>query len=173
MSQTILPSDLVVNGNINCRQLVASQASITNAMLAAPATPAAAVATSKLRHRSIITLPFNGNSTAAAAVIQIPAHVVFGTAGEIVAFGAGSVAVAVGAATVVVDLLKNGASILTATITLDNANVARVIEAAPGFSATTLAAGDMLEAKIVSAVAGGGTLPAGTFFRLVVDEDPS
>lgn len=175
MGQIIFPpnTDVLVNGNINCTQVTANSPCITNAMVATPSSPGSAIDTPKQRHRTIITLPFNATSTATAAAVQFLAHYVYGTAGTIVAFGVGSVTIAVGAAAVVCDLLKNGSTVLSATITLDSANTARVIEAAPGFTSTTLAAGDVLEPKITSAVAGGGTLPTGTFFRLIVDEDPS
>ncbi len=173
MSQNTINNDEVVNGNINCRQVLPSQACLTNAMVVTPALPANAIDTPKLRHRTIVVLPFNGNSTTTAAAVIIPAHYVYGTAGTIVAYGVGSVAIAVGSATVVCDLLKNGSTVLSGTITLDNANVARVIEAAPGFTSTALVAGDVLEAKVTSATASGGTIPVGAFFRLVIDEDPS
>lgn len=173
MAQDIINGDLVVNGKVNCTQILPSQACITNAMVASPSSPANAVDTTKLRHRTIITLPFNGNSTASAATVIIPAHYVHGTAGSIVAYGVGSVTKATSDATAVYDLLKNGSSILSGTIQLDSGNTNRVIEAAPGFSSTTLAAGDCLEAKCTSATAGSGAVPVGAFFQLIIDEDPS
>lgn len=173
MAQDIINGDLVVNGKVNCTQILPSQSCVTNSMVASPSSPANAIATSKLRHRTIITLPFNLSSTANAAAIIIPAHVVKGTTGEIVAYGVGSVTKATNDATAVFDLLKNGSTILSGTITLDSANTNRVIEAAPGFSATTLVAGDLLEAKCTSATAGSGAVPVGAFFCLEIDEDPS
>ncbi len=167
-----IDGDLTVNGTVYGKGFAPGPsplALITDALISATA----AIATTKMRHRSIITLPFNANSGATAAAVIVPAHAVYGATGSIVAYGVGSVAIAVGAATVVLDLLKNGSSILTGTITLDSANTARVIEAAPGFTSTNLVVGDLLEAKIVSATAGGGTIPVGAFFRLVVDEDPA
>jgi hypothetical protein len=173
--QIALPAgvDVLVNGGINAQRISLEEECISNAVIETPTSPADAIDTPKVRHRTIVTLPFNANEGATAAAVIVPAHVVYGAAGTIVAFAAGSIAIAVGAATVVVDLLKNGASILSGTITLDSGNTVRVLEAAPGFSSTTLVAGDILEAKIVSATAGGGAIPVGAFFRLVVDEDPA
>jgi hypothetical protein len=91
-------------------------------------------------------------------------HGVFGTTGVLSAIKAGSIGVNAGAATVTIDLKKNGTSILSAVITLNNANTARVMVAGT-FSATTLAVGDVLE-LVITATAGGGTLATGVFVEL-------
>lgn len=104
-----------------------------------------------------------------AASVTIPIHECRGTAGTIRSFRAGSIAIAVGAATVTVDLKKNGVTVLSAVITLDTGNAARVSEAGT-LSTTSLAAGDLLEVVVV-ATAGGGTLPTGLWCTLLVDED--
>jgi hypothetical protein len=78
-----------------------------------------------------------------------------------VGFKAGSVTACVGAATITVDLKKNGVSVLTATIVLDNANTARVVEAAT-ITTTAAVAGDVFEVSVAVA-AGGGTIGSGVF----------
>jgi hypothetical protein len=77
----------------------------------------------------------------------------------VVSVKAGSIAIAVGAATVTVDVKKNNVSILTAVITLDTGNTARVAEAGTILTASAVA-GDTYELVIV-ATAGGGTLAHG------------
>jgi hypothetical protein len=91
-----------------------------------------------------------------------------GATATLVAFGAGSVSVASGGGNAVIDLLKNGTTILTGTITLDSSNVAYVLEDAAGFTTTSLVAGDVLEFKLTSATA---TKPKGVFCRLTIRED--
>ena len=90
--------------------------------------------------------------------------VILGTTGTAVTFKAGSIAKAVGDSTVTVDLKKNGSSILSAVITLDNANTNRVLEAGT-ISSTSLAVGDWLE-TVITATVGTGTLPTGVFVQL-------
>jgi hypothetical protein len=92
-------------------------------------------------------------------------------AGSIVAARASSIGVAAGAATVVIDLKKNGTTILSGTITLDSGNTLRVLEAG-ALATPTYAAGDHFEAAI-TATAGGGTLPTGLLVELILDENPS
>ena len=96
-------------------------------------------------------------------------HVVHGATGSVVAFEAGSTVANIGAATVTLDLKKNGTSILTSVITLDNANTAYVVEAG-AIATASLVDGDVLTVVIV-ATAGGGTLATGVFCSLTVRED--
>lgn len=93
--------------------------------------------------------------------------------GEVTEFLAGSIAKAVGDATCTVDLKKNGTSILSAVITLDNANTNRVAEAGTlTVSPTVLAAGDVLEI-VIDGTIGTGTLPTGVFCAATINEDPT
>lgn len=92
-------------------------------------------------------------------------------AGTILQFAAGSIAIAAGAATVTVDLKKNGSSVLTAVITLDNSNAARVMEVA-AITTATYVAGDWFEFVVV-ATASGGTIPTGLGISLTVSEAPA
>ena len=99
-----------------------------------------------------------------------PLHAAYGATGQVVQFVAGSIAVAAGAATVTIDLKKNGTSILTAPITLNNTNSPRVVVAASIASANYVV-GDFFEV-VVTATAGGGTLPTGVFAQMMTTEDP-
>lgn len=90
-------------------------------------------------------------------------------AGVVNAVLAGSIAKAIGDSTVTVDVKKNGTSILTAVITLDNANTARVAEAGAISGAGTFVSGDWYEV-VIAISAGSGTLPTGVFVMLEVDQ---
>ena len=83
---------------------------------------------------------------------------------------AGSIAAAIGDSTVTLDIKKNGTTILSAVITLDSANTARITEAGTISGDGTFVAGDWYEA-VITATAGTGTLPFGLFVQLEVDQD--
>lgn len=89
-------------------------------------------------------------------------------AGSIVGVDAGLVVACVGGATVTIDIKKNGTTVLSGSVVLDNTNSAFTSEAG-AFSSTTLAAGDVLEADVTVA-AGGGTIGQGLYVSLVVRE---
>jgi hypothetical protein len=92
-----------------------------------------------------------------------------GTVNEVVA---GSIAKAIGDSTVTIDVKKNGTTILTGVITLDNANTARVVELGSISGAGTFVAGDWFEAVITASV-GTGTLPTGVYLQLEADQNGS
>jgi len=82
-------------------------------------------------------------------------HVVQGTAGQLQAFKAGCVTPCQGDATVTVDLLKAGVSVLVAAIVLDSGDQAYALTAAT-IDTDQVQAGDVLEAA-VTVNAGTGT----------------
>lgn len=88
--------------------------------------------------------------------------------GTLKAFKAGAVVANVGAATVTVDLKKNGASVLTAAITLNNGQVAYQIVSGT-ISSTAFVANDVFTVTFV-ATAGGGTLATGVFAQVSYNE---
>lgn len=92
-------------------------------------------------------------------------------AGTVVDVVAGSIAANVGAATVTLDVKKNGTTILTGTTTLDNANTARVVEAATiNPASAAYVAGDWFEI-VLTATAGGGTLATGVYAQATFNEN--
>lgn len=113
---------------------------------------------------------FAQNHGTIAATQRQVIHVAHG-AGTLVSFGGGVTVVCSGAATIVIDLYKNGSTILSSTVTIDNTNAARAVEEAT-FSATPYSADDVFEV-VLTATAGGGTLGQGAFAKLVVAEDAS
>ena len=92
-----------------------------------------------------------------------------GATAEIQSVRAGVVVAAVGDSTVTIDLYKNGASILSAPIVLDNTNTAYTEETGT-LSSDDLVQGDCLEV-VVTVSAGTGTLPQGLYVEVDVHED--
>jgi hypothetical protein len=104
-----------------------------------------------------------------AASATVVVHEVRGAAGRIRSVTAGSVAAAIGDSTVTVDVRKNGTTVLSSVITLDNGNSPYVSESGT-VNAAGVAAGDVLTV-VVAATIGTGTLPTGLFANVVIDED--
>lgn len=151
MAQTRVESDLHVNGVLTAKTMSPPDSTITNAMVS----PTADIGQSKLEHQ----FEFNYGTSGTAATATVPIGIIYGASGTMLDIRAASIAIAVGAATVTIDLKKNGTTMLSGVITLDNANVARTAEAGT-LSVTALANGDFLE-LVVTATAGGGTIPTG------------
>lgn len=103
------------------------------------------------------------NTTATAEVRSLFVAKRAGTVTDVLA---GSIAKAVGDSTVTVDVRKNGTTILSSTVVLDNANTNRVGEVASlNSAATAFVAGDWFE-TVITISAGTGTLPTGVFVQL-------
>lgn len=162
MATSVLYGDMYVSGNLTSKSYTPVAGSITDDAIES----AAGIQASKLEHRHEIT--YAQDSTTDATVERKVMHVVYGTTGTLIKFRVGSVSVASGGGNAVVDLLKNGVSVLSATITLDGTNTAYVPEDASGYTSTSLVAGDVLEFKLTSAAA---TKPKGVFAQLILDED--
>jgi hypothetical protein len=113
---------------------------------------------------------YHASKVGTAASETIPLGRVRGV-GTVLAVSVGSIAINSGAATVTVDILKNGTTVLTAVVTLNNANTARVFVAGTLSGTPTLAIGDFLEAVVV-ATAGGGTVATGLSIDVITHEDP-
>ena len=161
---TEIDGDLVVMRHLSARTMSIPASTVVDASVAAGAN----VAASKLEHQYQPLYAQASATTAAAATIAI--WRVFGETGSVVAVEAGLVSPNVGAATCTVDVKKNGTTILTGTISLTNAQVAR--ESVAGtldLTAAALVDGDMLEV-VTTATAGGGTLGTGLFVSLKIRE---
>jgi hypothetical protein len=159
-----IEGDTHVAGTLTAQSLVPSSGSVTNTAVSATA----AIVATKLQQQRVVT--YSQESTTDATVERKVIHVVNGATGTVVSFKAGSVSVASGGGNAVIDLLKNGTTILSATITLDNVNTVYVVESASGFTSTSLVVGDVLEFKITSVAS---TKPKGVFCQLVLTEDPA
>lgn len=111
---------------------------------------------------------YSQSGTIASATV--PIHVVHGTTGGAIAIKAGSISACTGPATVTIDLKKNGTTVLTGVITLDNGNTARVMEAGTLVASPTNAAGDFYE-LVITATASSGTLGTGLMVAVWFYED--
>lgn len=80
-------------------------------------------------------------------------------AGEVTSFQAGPIVAAIGGATVTADLVKNGTTVLSAPISIDNGDAA-FAKVSGAISSAAYVAGDVFEV-ILDATVGGGTLPQG------------
>lgn len=161
MSRVI--GDLVVTGNLSAGGLYLSSSVVSNAQVAAGAN----VDANKLQHqhRALFEQPNT------AATSETKAVHVAKASGTVEAFVAGSIVAPIGGATVTVDLKKNGTTVLTAVITLDNGNTAYVVEAGT-VSVSAYVAGDVFTVVTV-ATTGGGTLPTGVFAAATFNENPA
>ena len=151
-------------GTVTFLHLVPSAGCILDAHVAANAK----IAASKLQHQHREVYVQESGTTAAETRVV---HVVKGSAGVVRTIKAGCVTPCVGDAGVTVDLLKNGASILTATFDLTSAQSAYDLVAGT-IDDDTLEAGDVLEVDIAVS-AGTGTLGKGVFVYVDLWEDES
>jgi hypothetical protein len=163
-SQNILHLDLYIDGAFSARTMSLANGSVTDATVAAGAN----ISPAKLQRR--LQRGYAQESATIAAAESRVIHTVFGTDGTVQQIDIGCVVPAVGDSTATVNVKKNGVSILSAAITLNNANAARV-SAHPTISDTALAVGDVLEVTITIS-AGTGTLPKGVYCQVTLDEKP-
>jgi hypothetical protein len=156
MAQSVIDGDLVVKGNfiMTAGGVAALPAnSIGNAQISSTSP----LDVTKAVHQLSKTYP-QKHGAVVASDTGTCIHIATG-AGTVNGFSAAVRVIPIGAATVTVDLLKNGVSVLTAVVTLDNATVAYTAEAA-AITTPAYVAGDFFEVVVV-ATAGGGTLPQG------------
>lgn len=163
--------DMVVTGTLSVGKVIPGAGDIANSHIAA----GAAIARSKLihEHRANYAQP-DANVVAERMVIHTvrgPSNAEVKQFGALLATQIPDTAPGSSGRTAIIDLLKNGSTILTATIQLDNANVLRTIELGTLTGGATLAQGDVLE---VNVTVGGsaGTHPKGLFCVAVIEEKP-
>lgn len=117
------------------------------------------------RHQVVVN---HGQAHGVAATTERRVKHVARGAGDAVGVQAGPVAAAAGDSTVTVDVLKNGATVLTGVITINSTHAAYA--KVPGvIAAAAYAAGDVFE-FVFTATAGTGTLPQGVWADLILDE---
>lgn len=162
-SSSIQDGDLRVRGTLVPDAMRYPAASIVNADISA----AAAIETTKLRHRHVRS--WAQPNTAATAETRT-LHVVM-LPGLINAVKVGSIAAAIGDSTVTVDVKKNNVSVLSSTVTLNSSNTARIAVSGTVNSAVDdVVAGDWIEV-VITIAAGTGTLPTGVFVQVEIDEN--
>lgn len=161
-----LDGDLHVTGRISSASMTVPDSTVDNDAVASDA----AIAATKLvhRHHKEYAQEAAANASAGAYVIHVAR-----AAGSVIDFAAGLIVAADTAPgssgrTATMDLKKNGTTVLTGTIQLDNANTAYVIETAT-ISSAAYVAGDVFTVVIT---AGGsvGTYPKGIFAQATFHE---
>lgn len=150
-----ISGDVIINGRLVPTSLTVPADSVSNAAIP----NGAGISTDKVEARvySHWSQP-NTSATAETRTLFVARR-----AGTVTSFVVGSIVAATGDSTVTVDLRKNGTTVLTASVVLDNTNTARVVEVATlNGASTAFVAGDWLEV-VVTISAGTGTLPTGLF----------
>ena len=154
-------------GRITFKDVDLPAAAITNANVAGNA----GISASKLEHQHQPNYSQESGTTAAAEDRVI--HTVHGATGIVTAFAAGCVVANIGAAVVTVDLHKNGATMLTAAIDVDNGDAAYAVVAGTVDPAEEDVVVDDVIEVVVTVAAGGGTLGKGVFAKTVIEEAAS
>lgn len=163
MAQDIVNNDLLVNGAIYASRYVFPTGAVTNAAIVA----AAAIDATKSQQQYQPCFGQNGTAVAERKVI----HLVQGATATIVSFKCGVRVACSGNATITVDLLKNGVSVLSAAEVLDLNDAAFAITT-PVVSTTGGVVTNVYEVN-VTVNAGTGTLGQGLFAQMTIREDPS
>lgn len=161
LQPNVVQGDLRVYGSVTPDSLNAPASSIGNTAF----NGSDPLATTKYNKRIYPGLRQAGTAVSAHVVVHYAR-----AAGTVTAVRAGSIVACVGAATIVVNVKKNGTTILTGTFTLDNTNTAFIVESGTILSGAYVA-GDVLSVD-VTATAGGGTLGTGLFVELDCEEGP-
>lgn len=158
--------DVYVAGTLSANVIVLPNNVVKNANVAVGGS-GLNIAYTKLTSQRVLTYEQPNTTTTTATV---PLYVAQGATGAVLYVRAGNIVKAVGAATVTVDVQKNGTTILSSVITLDSTNTNRVVEAGT-VSVPAYSTGSWFDV-IVTATAGGGTLPTGLYVDMGVAEDP-
>lgn len=115
--------------------------------------------------------PFYAQPVGVNVVAEHKAVHVAIAAGTIRNVKAGIVTIPSGDRTAIVNVKKNGTTVLSANIVLDSANVAWVSESG-SISTTAFVAGDVLSVDVTLGAGVTGTNPQGLFCEVDVTEDP-
>jgi hypothetical protein len=158
-----IDGDLLVLGTLSPAKLTAPPGCITD-----PAIPAGAnVNSTKLmqRYEPVYTQP----SGAAVITERRFLHVVRSSTAAVQQMQAAVKQAITGNSTVTVDLLKNGATILSAVLSIDN-TLAAFANRAGAVISPNLVLGDVLEVNVTATV-GTGVLPQGLIVMVQIDEN--
>lgn len=160
--QTVDGDLLVRGGMVVTGTMSLPDGTVTDARVSA----AADISASKLEHQHEIVVPCAKVGVDAASESHV-AHVVYGATGTILAFKAGAVTVAGASTSVTVDLKKNGTTVLSAVITLNDTQSNYQLVAGT-VTTPSLAAGDVLTVHFTLS---GANEPQGVFATLILRED--
>ena len=157
-----------INDDLSCNRLTPKSFDCPANSITNPAIPAGEqLDATKVRHHHHARYAQLSATTTTAATQVIHVARFAGTLMDLVG---GVVGVLTGNATTTIDIKKNNVSVLSGTIGLDNANTARVVEAATiNPSLAAYVAGDVFEI-VITVNAGTGALGTGVFAEALFDE---
>lgn len=162
MPTNIVEGDLLVRGRVVPESLTIPGGAVVSDSIQAGANLNA----DKLEQRECVShAQPNSASTTETRTLFVARRA--GAVNEVIA---GSIAVAIGDSTVTVDVKKNGTTILSSAITLDNANTARLAEVGVLSGSGAFVADDWFEV-VITATIGTGTLPTGVFCQMEIDQN--
>lgn len=166
MAQSVVEGDLLVRGALVAQSLPIPANAVTDASIQA----GAGVQYTKVQQQRSKVLALSDH-TVDAAVTRKVIHRVRGATGTLLKFGVGATQAAGASSSATVDLKKNGSTVLTATITLDNTTSGYTLKEAAGFTSAALVTGDVLEVDVTAV--SGANKPKGLFAFLETKEDPA
>lgn len=159
--------DIYIDGKLTVGSFVLPNGAVTDSKVDS----GAAIQATKLEHEHVQITETNGYNTNAATG-QWLVHIARGPA-VIQDFSVFDRVAATVDATVTIDILKNGVSILSATYSLTASVTAYSVHSImSSIASPNLVAGDVIEMKISAVSAGAGALPKGVAGVLTVYEDP-
>lgn len=160
-----IDGDLYVGGNLRANSLSLPANCVGDNQVAASAGP---IQYNKLQQQRAIK--YAQKYGTAVVSERTGFHIGIG-AGSVILFFAALAVPCVGAATVTIDLLRNGTTVLSGLITLNN-SVTAFTSVVGTFSSSTYSSGDVYEVN-VTATAGGGTIGQGLTVMLYTSESPT
>lgn len=161
MATNVLQGNTTVTG-----MLAAASTSFDGAITNSDINAVAAIEYTKMGHLHKKTFGLSGT----VAATTVPVACIYGATGEVLSVKAGNVTAETGANSWTADVQKDGATVLAAVITLDNANVAFTPEAGTLVTSGVedLVAGDVLTVVIAL---GGASDATGAYVTVVWSED--
>lgn len=164
MSQNTLDGDLYVRGLLKADSMILPANGVGDTQVT-PAAPLGRTKTKHLHNR----LHTQGKGASVVSKTGEPIHIAF-AAGTLVQVEAAVSVAPLTTATVTIDVKKNGVTVLSGTILLDNTTVAYT-PVLGTISVPAYVAGDFFD--VVVTVAGGGTPPQGLAVLAVFEEGAS
>ena len=166
MATSLFHGNVHVTGTLTANVVAPTATTVTNAMIVAGVTQKGISATKIEQMRSVTyAQPIDSVTINETVVLAL----IYGVAGAALAIAAGSITPCTGNATVAIDVLKDGTTILSAPITLNNAGVAYTPKSGV-IAVSTLAATDVLTVDI-DPTPGTGNIATGIYVNVVYTED--
>jgi hypothetical protein len=155
----MIPTDCFVNGRLSARTFTAPDGSITDNAVQSLAN----ISASKLEHQHEPPVVLSNHATA-VVVQRVPVYKCRGVTAVVHRFAISASVPPTGGGSVTVDLLKNGVSILSAPVVLDD-TVAAYVDVVAIITSSDLVQGDQLDVSVTAVAA---TAPKGVAAWLMI-----